>query len=389
MAENFEITQKKIMYMTNLLSETLPLDLLTKETLKSFDMDPSHSYCLIHLAFGNKLKETIESKNEQNVAQWKSLLHEKMLSPLRTKLSKDICLLNMAPYTRTLIFSYVGKDIDQLKTIINDWFDQVIAYVDEEQIGSFIAFANPRIRELKDIGIDYKKLRYLMDYRYTIGMGKLVFYDEFDVEASYSITEYKYLQRFETLLSIDDFTGLTTIVSEINKHIKRHLINDSKVLYMYKELMAITIRHLYSKETLYLNEIANLNLSINNFEAHFDDIEAVTSYLRQTFANLQNKGDSLHNDYHPHIKKVLRIVEQNYMENIGLGDIAIDLKLSLAYLSRLFKGEIGLGFKDYLTKYRLNIIKDLLEHSSKSIIEIAQLSGYNNPNQLTRIFKKI
>lgn len=78
MAENFEITQKKIMYMTNLLSETLPLDLLTKETLKSFDMDPSHSYCLIHLAFGNKLKETIESKkNEQNVAQWKSLLHEK------------------------------------------------------------------------------------------------------------------------------------------------------------------------------------------------------------------------------------------------------------------------------------------------------------------------
>lgn len=382
------IEQKKAMYLTSLLSETLPHSLLTEETFREFEIDRDDAFGIIHIYFSNHLKTIIESKNIEDVAGWKSTLHEKILELLNSDLTKSVCLLNMAPYTRTLIYSFKSHNIKALKSTIGDWFDSVSTYLNSEDLGTIQAFADPCVLQFMDIGKPYKRLRLLMSYRYMLGMNTLTFYDEMTFREDYSITEYKYLQRYETLLSMAPSSDLISLIDDIYTHIVDHNITDSKVIYIYKELISITIKHLYTKETTYLREINALNQVINNFEAIFDDAIAVTKYLKNTLNSLNHDGIVQTPDYHPHIRKSLQIISESYGQNIALSDVASTLKLSDAYLSRLFKEEMGVGFKDYLTKYRLNIIKDLLEHSSKSIIDIAHETGYNNPNQLTRIFKK-
>lgn len=382
------IEQKKTMYLTSLLSETLPADMLTEEVLLSFDVEKDDAFGVINIYFSNQLKTIIDSKDFEDVVDWKSQFHIDLLGPLYLDIIKPVCLLNMAPYTRTVIYSFKERDIEHIKVTIRHWFDYACQYLSVNQLGQIIAFANPSIQRFKDIGKSYKPLRLLMNYRYTIGMGHLVFYDEMSFREDYSITEYKYLQRYETLLSMNNYADLFPIIQDIHRHIQEHSITDSKVIYIFKELMSMTIRHLYTRETTYLDIISDLNTTINDFEKAFDDSAAAMAYLNRILQRLSHYSEEDQTDRHPHIKKTLKIINDQYGENIGLSGIADSLKLSQAYLSRLFKEEMGIGFKDYLTRYRLNIIKDLLEHSNRSIIDIAKDTGYANPDQLTRIFKK-
>lgn len=383
-----EIESKRSMYLTNMLSETLPAELINDAMMAEIQLDSKAFYGLIHIIFSNKLKTTIESKDTGKIADWKSNLHKSILEPLSDQSLTPICMLNMAPYTRTIIFGHHYKEETDLRSALGKWHKKVLSYLQEGEVGRIVTATESSPSPIGEIGKSYKRLRLLMDYRYIIGMDQMVYYQDMVFESNYNITEYKYLQRFESLLSIDQFADLIKMTDEIHSHVKHHLMNNSKVIYIYKELLAMLIRYLYKKETDNIEAITELNQAIMSFEDTFDDIDDVTAYLKASLHNLGTSEQLDSKDYHPHIKKVLQIIEQRYQTDVGLSDIARELKLSDAYLSRLFKEEVTIGFKEYLTKYRLKRIKDMLTHTNRSILDIARATGYNTADQMTRIFKK-
>ena len=64
-------------------------------------------------------------------------------------------------------------------------------------------------------------------------------------------------------------------------------------------------------------------------------------------------------------------------------------KVSVAYLSRKFKEELGDGFSDYLSLSRLQRAETLLlESPEMSITEVAFSSGFNDSNYFSDKFKK-
>lgn len=382
------IDSRRTMYLTSMLSETLPEEMITRATLEDLDLDPEAFYGLILINFSNQLKNIIESKESAKIAHWKSDLHQHLMSPLDTAFTKGICILNLAPYTRTIIFSHRIKEPNALKKHLLTWLSTCVAYLDTNDYGTIVAAAEILPLPIYDIGKINKRLRLLMDYSYVVGMRQLMVYQQFNFDTNYNITEYKYLQRFESLLSIEQFTELMTLSRDIRGHLIKHHMNNSKVIYVYKELLAILIRYLYKQETNNLEKITTLNQTIMTFEDKFDDIYEVTDYLIALLSEINTLDSNQNKAYHPHIKKVLNIIERRYNTDIGLGVIAEELKLSGAYLSRLFKEEMGVGFKTYLTKYRLKKIKDMLGYSTKTIGEISKEVGYNSSDQMTRIFKK-
>lgn len=89
------------------------------------------------------------------------------------------------------------------------------------------------------------------------------------------------------------------------------------------------------------------------------------------------------------IKLAKDYIINNFNKNITLKDVADEVFLSQNYLSELFKKEIGEGFYDFLSKYRIKKAKEILITTNLRVYEVAQKVGYNDSITFGRAFKKI
>lgn len=96
-------------------------------------------------------------------------------------------------------------------------------------------------------------------------------------------------------------------------------------------------------------------------------------------------GDWKTGDY---VNFTCKYIEEHYMENIQLSDIAIVAHVSPSYLSTRFKKETGMNFTEYLVRFRINKAEELLKESNMRCREIAEKVGYFDYAHFSKIFKK-
>lgn len=88
------------------------------------------------------------------------------------------------------------------------------------------------------------------------------------------------------------------------------------------------------------------------------------------------------------IKLAKRYIINNFNKNITLKEVADEVFLSQNYLSELFKREVGEGFYEFLTDYRIKVSKELLTKTNLRVYEIANRVGYSDAITFGRAFKK-
>jgi len=91
------------------------------------------------------------------------------------------------------------------------------------------------------------------------------------------------------------------------------------------------------------------------------------------------------NDY---VEFVTTFISENYRKEVYLADLALVAHVSSSYLSTKFKQEIGCSFTEYLIKYRMNKAKEFMKQKNVSFKEVAQMVGYNDYAQFSKMFKK-
>lgn len=109
-------------------------------------------------------------------------------------------------------------------------------------------------------------------------------------------------------------------------------------------------------------------------------------YLAEEMKENATKKESTH---HGVISRAMVFIDENYMNNISLNDVAESINMSYFYFSRLFKESTGQSFSDYLTEYRVEKSIELMRDESLSIKQISYDIGYNDPNYFSKIFKKL
>ncbi|WP_114395551.1 response regulator transcription factor [Oleisolibacter albus] len=88
------------------------------------------------------------------------------------------------------------------------------------------------------------------------------------------------------------------------------------------------------------------------------------------------------------VKKVLDYIERNMMRRVTLEDAAEYADISPSYLSRMFKKALNINFVTYLTGRRIEIAKEMLRETDRSITAIAAELSYNDVNYFCKSFKK-
>ncbi len=86
---------------------------------------------------------------------------------------------------------------------------------------------------------------------------------------------------------------------------------------------------------------------------------------------------------------VLEYIEKHYgEESLSITQIADQLHLSSAYLNVLFRQEMKQTLKQYLSNYRLEKARRMLEQDFDKITEIAEKCGYANSNYFAKVFRE-
>ncbi len=134
--------------------------------------------------------------------------------------------------------------------------------------------------------------------------------------------------------------------------------------------------------------LENAELDTVFYSQDMDEIEKTVKHMfRQVCENAVGTEENRH------LKalglKLMNYVDANYQEtDLSLKTLSSVYGITVSYVSKIFKEQIGCNFSDYLTTKRMERAKQLLEESELSISEIAQRTGYVDSSTFIKNFKR-
>ena len=80
---------------------------------------------------------------------------------------------------------------------------------------------------------------------------------------------------------------------------------------------------------------------------------------------------------------------ENYMKDLSVQQMAEKTNYSEPHFCRLFKQSFGQNFTSYLTEYRINMAKKMLEQPTVNVKDVGKNVGYEDSNYFTKVFRRI
>ena len=88
------------------------------------------------------------------------------------------------------------------------------------------------------------------------------------------------------------------------------------------------------------------------------------------------------------IQKAIKLIQLRYWDDLTLAGLARELVMSKFHLSRRFKEAMGVTFRSYLLRTRLERAKVLLSGTLGSITEVAHSVGFGDLPRFDKLFKR-
>lgn len=114
--------------------------------------------------------------------------------------------------------------------------------------------------------------------------------------------------------------------------------------------------------------------------------EYLTSLVNKAIELRKQNSPSHYRDV---VNEVYKYIDEHYSEDeLSLNDIAAVVNFSPNHLSAVFKQQTGQTLIKYLTDYRMDKAKHLLDTTTRKSNEIGLMVGYKDPHYFSFLFKK-
>ena len=235
----------------------------------------------------------------------------------------------------------------------------------------------------------YRTAKKILDYKYIFKQERVIFQDRIKEN---SFNKYYYPIELESKLILRTLSSNEISVKRIIDEMfneKNSSSMDKKYIKEFGVLLYNTLNRIF----IQLEEI-NENIDVNDY--NINEILAINdgAELKEVFQSKILEICKLtkieeENDIESVKIKIERYLDENYMIDISLENLADYLGHSFKYTSVLFKKVMGDNFKNYLSIYRIEKAKELMqENEGLRIKDLAELVGYNSSNTFIRIFRK-
>lgn len=89
------------------------------------------------------------------------------------------------------------------------------------------------------------------------------------------------------------------------------------------------------------------------------------------------------------VEAAIEEIKERYQLGVSLNEVAASLRISPEYLSSVFAKETEENFNSYLRRYRIEKACELIQNTNKKMYEIAFLTGFENPQYFSSVFKSV
>ena len=164
------------------------------------------------------------------------------------------------------------------------------------------------------------------------------------------------------------------------QNIKYHFVVTTAMITRYCVHYGMEFEKAYSLSDFYIQKMDTLT-SIDDVCALHDVmcIDICTKMRDLQKSKIISKPIVLCNDY----------IYSHLHYRITVEELAAHLNLSVSYLSKLFKKEMGLPLSEYINELKIEKAKNMLQYSDLRIIDIANYLSFSSQSHFIQVFKKI
>ena len=124
-------------------------------------------------------------------------------------------------------------------------------------------------------------------------------------------------------------------------------------------------------------------------EARVSDMSVNLNFSSKLYKFLSLMAtDEKSNTDNAYFEAAVSYINANYHSKLTVESIAEYVGISRKYLFALFKDNIGISPKDYITDYRIRRAMELLEDNTLPICNVAYSVGYNDQMTFSKVFRQ-
>ncbi|GGD80281.1 AraC family transcriptional regulator [Paenibacillus nasutitermitis] len=181
-----------------------------------------------------------------------------------------------------------------------------------------------------------------------------------------------------------DKQGASEALNQFHEELQAQNIPFSQIKTFYLQLLVSSIR-IFGNE----RDVMDSRKLYDEF-MRLNKLNEITDWMFQVFADslpqvIEKLNKRQKEDFE---SKMFQIIENRYAHDLSLQMIADECGVSTSYLSELFKKRVGITFIQYVTNFRVEKTKQLLQNTDLNLAQISEAVGYSNAPQLIRVFKK-
>ncbi len=241
--------------------------------------------------------------------------------------------------------------------------------------------------DIKDIYLSFEEALLALQYRIYKDSDTVLFIEELEQSKKKGMFFYprEHDARIIESLKVGDIVQAELALQDFSKSIS--LFKSYNSTYQCFYLLLASIIFSLEKQGQSIKDIFEPDIfsQLKCFNTLDEINKWFIEYLFPLYKSLNEETDTSSGTLA--VKQVCQFINENISKDITLTQCAEMVNLTPSYLSRLFKKEVGMNFKDYVLMKKVEKAKSLCLQTDARASEIAEAVGYSERN-LTRLFLK-
>lgn len=290
------------------------------------------------------------------------------------------------------VLNFDAKNKDAIHNMYEFLMRQLIREMDKFNMFSVTVGVGGYVGTITDIRVSINSAVGAVKCRLKKGVNRLIFAEELnyagvDIAAILNESEKK---KLENMVDTLDSFAFHNFLEAIMQSVRKVTFYSPVAVYDMLENIGHIIMQTLKKNEAEEEQITHLQETIDiALDRNTDEENLVRDFENQVVSCMDQSIQMKKSRSQLPVRMAKQYIQEHYREQLSLEDVGNAINLSPAYLSTIFKKELGINFTDYIIYCRMEEAKELLKNSEKSIAEVAEQVGYSDSRYFSKLFVKV
>ncbi|MFD3157266.1 response regulator [Haloimpatiens sp. FM7330] len=277
----------------------------------------------------------------------------------------------------------IGRSLDIHECIQN------VKDLVEKKTNTTISLGISNIFNINYIRDAYEQSKEALKNRLYFGKNNIMYYDSINFSVNGTRVNIEQNER-ELILSIKacDKVKVEKRLSKIYEYMKENRCSTYFIKQVSIELV-LKVLNILADHNIKEDKIFGKQFNVYKNADTLSTINELYSWVLKVMLDvIRNIKISMIEKEENGVERAIQYIKSNYCSDITLSEISSKVYLNESYLSRKIKQRLGINFKEYLTKLRMEKAIGLLNKPNIRVSEVANQVGYMDYRRFTSNFKK-